>query len=570
MKVSINWLKELVDLRISMGEFINQLPLRSVSIKEATSDFIELDMKGYNRADLLSLRGVAYEVAAITGSKLTFEEPKEAKFAWNQRKLPSTPCRIEDETLCSLQGVAKIDGLKISPSPKEWVKRLEDSGMRSVNNVVDVTNLIMLEYGQPLHSFDASTIKNETITVRAAKNGEEITTLDGKLRKLTPADIILADTEKPIDVAGVMGGKDTETSDSTNTILLTASLFNAQMIMKTANKLGLHSEASKRFQHGLTKRRLLQAFDAAIKMYESLGGKLIALTITGDLEDPVKKTNLTQEKINSLIGVKIKPEKVEEYLKKLGFSLASKGDALRAWEVTVPYWRLDIELEEDLIEEVARMYGYEKIPAEKVSESKPLQKEDPIFQKISDLKNKLVDLGLTEVQTYSFYSTQVLEGLRLKNPKEKLVKIANPISSETQYLRQSIWPNLLEVVGKNIRKGYKDIAVFEIGKVFNVGQDGNPVEDYRLAIALSNETDNPLAELASIAKNLGFEFKESALLEVATHLFHPKRFLAFEKDGKPFDKTQGRQIGGLAEVHLRVLNKLGIEKRVAVLEIELT
>lgn len=553
MKVSIAWLKQLVDLKVSTEEVVKLLPLRTIAIKEVTQDFIELDMKGYNRADLLSLKGVALEVAAITNSKILFKDPGEAEFAWNLLKLPNTPIQIMEPSLAEVQCVAKIEGLTFGKSPADWVKKLASSGMREVNNIADVTNLIMLEYGQPLHSFDAKNVDKDTINVRRANNGEEITTLDHKLRKLTKDDIVLADTKKALDVAGVMGGLDSEVNENTTTILLSASIFNPEMVRQTSHSLGLSSEASKRFYHGLTKKRLLQAFNTAIKMYQDLGGRVTAITLKGNFEDKRKVVKLSRNKLENLVGVKFDDKQVEDYLTRLNFKLE---EVENGWEVEVPYFRLDIDLEEDLIEEVARMYGYEKIPAEKVLESKSLQEENPIFQKIADFKDKLVNLGLTEVQTYSFITTRAQEALGINDSnREVLVKLANPMSAETEYLRQSIWPNLVEVVDKNLRQGFKDIAVFEIGKAFaNMG--GKPTEAYRLAIALSNGTDNPLEELASIAKQLGIEFKQTNPPALAKNLFHPKRFL-----------TTGN--GSLEEIHLRVLNNLGIEKRVAVLEISL-
>ncbi len=546
MKVSKSWIKQLVDLNCSFEELVKLLPLRSISTKEVTEDFIELDMKGYNRADLLSMRGVAQEVSAITGSKLLFKESQEADFAWNTLRLPDTPVEVQNPNFCPFYTITKIEGLRVGKSTEDWVKKLEESGMRSVDNVTDVTNLIMLEYGQPMHAFDKKKVEGG-IRVRIAKKGEKIKTLDEKERILDEIDLVIADENKPIGIAGVMGGKDSEVNQSTSTILLEAAIFDPVNIRKTATRLGLQSEAAKRFQHGLTKKRLLQALNAAIKMYEELGGKLSGVTLVGNLEDKAKKITLTKTKLEDLVGVKFKDNQVEKYLQDLGFTLASQGRTLRAWEVTVPYWRLDVSIEEDVIEEVARMYGYEKIPAREVSESKPLQKEDPIFKKISDLREKLVKAGLTEVQTYSFYSTQIIEALGVK--KENLVKIANPISSETQYLRENLWPNLMEVVGRNLKKGYKDIAVFEIGKVFS-NMNGDPKEDYRLAIALMNGTDNPLEELYKIAQSLGSNLKGYKLKN--KELFHPKRI-----------------INNMAEVHLRVLNKLGIEKRVAILELKL-
>ena len=563
MKISVFWLKELVDLNCSLDELINLLPIRSVSIKEVKNNSIELDMKGYNRADLLSMRGVAYEVAAITGSKILFEEPKEAEFVWKKQDLPNTKVTISNPEYAPFYTITKVEGLKVKPSPKDWVEKLESSGMRSVDNITDVTNLIMLEYDQPMHAFDARAVKDEAIIVRTAKESERITTLDGKTRDLGGTDLLIADPVNALGLAGVMGGKDSEVSETTTTILLEAAIFDPVNIKKTVTRLNLPSEASKRFQHGLTKKRLLQALNAAIKMYQQLGGKVTAVTMAGNFEDKIRKITLTKKKLEELVGVEFEDKQIEEYLQKLGFTLATQGQALRAWEVIVPYWRLDVTIEEDVIEEVARMYGYEKIPAAKVSESKPLQKEDPILKKISDLRAKLVNLGLTEIQTYSFYSTAVLHALGFDDSNKKnLIRIANPISSETEYLRGNLWPNLLEVVGRNLRKGYKDMGIFEIGKAFEI-VDGSTKENYRLAIALCNWGDNPIQELYQIAQNL-----ENTLGVKLTHpngvqdrLFHPKRFVAVEKDGK--------QIGNLVEVHLRVLNKLGIEKRIAILEIEL-
>lgn len=566
MNVSIDWLKELVDLKVPLDELIRLIPLRTIGLKEVTQDFIELDMKGYNRADLLSMRGVANEIAAITDSKVKFTDPTEDEFVWKNQDLPKTPVSVEEENLSPIQVIAKIEGLKVEKSNPEWVKKLTDSGMRSVNNIADVTNLVMLEYGHPLHSFDARSVVDETVNVRRAKEGEEVLTLDGKTRKLITEDIVLADTEKALDVAGIMGSQETEIKDSTTSILLSASLFNPTMIRRTAQRLSFSSEASKRFYHGLTVKRLFQSLNAAIKMYQDLGGKLTAINIVGDFEDPIKKVKLTLKKINSLIGIDFKPEEIEESLTKLQFSLEKTEGG---WKVTVPFFRLDINIEEDLIEEVARIYGYEKIPAKELVGDKPQPIDQSLFKLIYDLKDNLVKTGLTEVQTYSFYSTKVLEALGFNESNRKaLIKIKNPMSSETEYMRMNIWPNLVEVIEKNMRQGYKDIAIFEIGKEYSFTPEHKIWEAHTLAIALMNGTDNPLAELnqiyeQSLKPTLGnnLEAKSDNPPAVISHLFHPSRFLSI-------DKGNERQ-GGMAEVHPQVLDKLGISKRVAILQIQL-
>ncbi len=564
MKVAKSWLQELVDLKVPLGEVERLLPLRTIAIKDSTDQFIELDMKGYNRADLLSMRGVAYEVAAITDSKVAFaEEP-----AFQAETSGKLIVEIKNPDKSPLYYLVKIEALTIGPSPKEWVSKLTASGMRSVNNVTDITNLIMLEYGQPLHAFNAAVVKDQTVIVRTAKPGENLTTLDGKNRQLESGDILITDPEKILGLAGVMGGKDSEIPDSgTITILLEAAIFDPITLRQTATRLGLISEASKRFYHGLTQKRLLQALDAALKMYQSLGGKVTAISKVGHQEDQTKTILLKKSKVDSLIGVDIPFEQIEDYLKKLHFVIArTEGtkQSNQTWQVTPPYWRLDIEIEEDLIEEVARMYGYEKIPAKPLSGNPPLPIDQSLFETISKIKNTLVDLGLTEVQTYSFFSTQVLNSLGWDKQPKLLVKVANPISKETEYMRMNLWPNLVEVISKN--RDFEDVAIFEVGKIFNPVERDRPEEKQVLSIALSNGTDNPLAETYQVAQKVFEQINEGIKITqdkplVEMPMFHPNRLLPV--------MYKGERIGALGEVHPRILDRFGIHKRVAVLEIQL-
>src|SRR3989344_3319283 len=557
MKVSISWLKELVDLKVSNKELITLLPMRTIGLKETNESFLELDMKGYNRADLLSMRGVAREVAAITDSKVNFESVN--KYIWEDRDLLEVKVRVENTELCPVYCVAKIEGLKVTKSSEDIVKKLTDSGIRSIDNITDITNLLMIEYGQTMHSFDASKVTDETMIVRLAKKGEQFMTLDGKERKLTEEDMLITDPIGILSLSGIMGGKNSEITAETDTILLEVAIFDPVSIRKTSQRFNLYSEASKRIQHGLTKTNLLQALDAAIKKYGEMGGKLTAITLTGDLEDKPKTVSLRHEKVNSLIGVELSTSEVEQTLRKLGFSLGVLSGSPPKWEVTVPYLRLDINIEEDLIEEVARIYGYEKIPSNELKGELPEKIDQSLPNFIYDLKKTLADAGLTEVQTYSFVSTKVLHALGANEENlKKAVKVANPISSETEYLRTFIWPNLVEVIEKNMKQGYKDIAIFEIGKIYQP----EPKESYRLAIALMNGSDNPVEELISLASHLkGVNLKKSGLMKELEVLFHPTKYAIAEVNGKV--------VGSLAEVHPRFLNHFGIEKRVAILEISI-
>jgi len=558
MKVSISWLKELVNLKVSIDKIIDLLPLRTIGTKDITADFFELDMKGYNRADLLSMRGVAYEVAAITDSKINFTEPDEKDFVWTNQNLPETQVEVKNPEFVPLYCIAKITGLRVGPPDKEWVEKLQDCGLRSVNNIADITNLVMLEYGQPLHAFDAQKVSGEKLIVRGARGGEEFVTLDEKIRRLHPSDLLIADPKKALALAGVMGGKNSEVTGSTTTIFLEAAIFDPVIIRKTAARLGLSSEASKRFQHGLTKKRLLQAFDAAIKMYEDVGGKLTAVSITGNLKDQQKSIELNYRNLNSLIGVEIPVEDVKKYLTKLNFKLQD-------WQAIPPYFRLDIEIEADIIEEVARMYGYENIPPHKLQGKLPDKIDQSLFDFIYELKATLVELGLTEIQTYSFYSTDVLNNLNFN--KNNLIKVANPISAETEYLRDCLWSNLLEKVVQNLKQNFDQIAIFEIGKTYHSKEKSAPEEKNKLSLALSDNSPNSIQKLYSIfqkvQKRLGgkIELGRTEMDEEEKRLFHPVRFWQLTFDGK--------RIGEIAQIHPRIVNRFGVEKIVAVLEMEI-
>jgi len=559
MLVSKKWLEELIDLKVPMEEVISLLPLRTIGTKEITDKFIELDMKGYNRADLLSLRGVALEIAAITDSEVKFKETTE--YVWDKLNLPDAQAIVQDQDLCPVYCIAKIEGLKVGASSKEWTEKLESSGIRTVNNVADVTNLMMVEFGQPMHAFDIDQVEGQKLIVRRALPDETIVTLDGKKRELLHDDLVIADHQKAVGLAGVMGGQNSEITDSTTTILLEAAIFDAKALRKTAVRLGLQSEASKRFQHGLTKKRLLEALDQAIRMYQDLGGKLTALTLIGDLSDQPKKIILEKAHIDSLIGIKLSEEQIISYLEKLNFKLIPLG---RDWEVEVPYFRLDIEIEADVIEEIARMYGYETLPAKELTGEDPEKIDQTKFENIYILKEALVKVGLTEVQLYSFYSTPVINNLNID--RDSIIQIANPISAETEYMQDNLWPNLLNCVAENL-KYFPQVGVFQVSKVYIPQDHEMPKEEYRLSLALSGEID-VIEQLYSIFKkvnqelNLGISLGDTKMNNGEQRLFHPTKFFELIREGN--------RVGQIAEVHPRVVNKFGTEKRVAILEIELT
>lgn len=562
MKVSISWLKELVKIDRPLKDLVQEINMKTIGIKEVTDKFIELDMKGYNRADLLSLRGVAYETASLLNSEVKFKE--EIDFAWNGRDIPEVDIKIEDEDACPFYALAKIEGLKVEPSAKSARQKLGDSGFRSINNVADVTNLVMIEYGQPLHSFDADTVEGERVIVRKTRPNETLETLDSKKRTLETGDLLITDPKKALGIAGVMGGKNSEVKNQTSAILLEAAIFEPKGLRRTSTRLGLQSEASKRFYHGLTKKRLLQALSTAIKQYEKLGGRLEAISIFDKFEDSDTEIKLRVEKANSLIGLDLPEEQIKGLLERLNFKVSEIKP--RVFEVIRPYFRLDVSIEEDLIEEVARMHGYDKIPSKSLPGELPGVPDQKEFEFIDRLKKTLMHQGLSEVQTYSFYSERVLAGLGFTSDKLKfLVKLANPISKETTYMRMNLWPNLVEAAVFN-NKTFSDVAIFEIGKTFHPEKDA-PEEKNVLGLSLINGSDNPTLELLKIVNqvfeglNMEIKFTISKPIAIAGKLFHPHRFISMV--------YRGKQTGGIAELHPQIADNFRSKNRIAVCEIDL-
>lgn len=550
MKVSIDWLKELVDLKITVDELVELLPLRSIGTKEVTERFIELDMKGYNRADLLSMRGVALETAAITGSKVLFDD--ESSEIGDQGEFKVS---IESSDDCPIYCVAVIDNLKIGKSDQLVLNKLADSGVREVNNLADITNLVMLEYGQPLHAFDGDSVSGG-IDVRRAKSGEEIETLDGKKRVLQSTDIVIASGDTVLGVAGVMGGKNCEIGAETTSVVLEAAIFDPKKLRQTANRLNIHSEAAKRFYHGLTRKRLLQAFVEAIEQYKAIGGVVKSIRIVGDYTDKEVEIEVGLDKVRELIGVDLEDNFIEEALKKLYFDVQKENDVIR---VKPPYFRLDCRLGVDLIEEVARMYGYEKIPAKTLKGQLPDGGDQARFEYEARIRESMVKLGFNEVLTYSFVGSLLMQVLAIS--KEGLVKVANPISSETEYMREGIWPNLVEKTIENL-KYRKVVRMFEIGKVYSA-VEGLVVEDKVLSIALADGSENPLEMLSGVVVKLSELMKKNWSIreKSGNEGLHPIRQIEICEDQKVLG------VGG--EVNREVIDKLGGSIRVAVIEIRI-
>jgi len=418
-----------------------------------------------NRPDCLSVIGIAREVAALTGQVLPLPE-----VSYEEAPPPidrQISVEIVDPILCPRYCASLITGVKVAASP-QWVQqRLLACGMRPINNIVDVTNYVMLEYGQPLHAFDYHRIRGKKIIVRRADDGETIVTLDGVRRVLSQDMLVIADQGEAVAIAGVMGGADSEVTDQTTAILLEGANFNPASIYYTGNTLNLPSEARLRFERGISPELTIPALKRATQLIIQLGGGKAAKGLVdvypGKQEH--KPILLSTGKVKSLLGVEFSLDQIIGALASLGFDC--KPADSEVW-VTAPYWRSDINVAEDLVEEVARIIGYDKIPATMLTEPVPRHNPEPILSLKREVRHSLMGYGFQEVITYSLTSLELLKKLLPKpHPLEPpLLRVANPMTADQEYLRPNLRANLLAALSANRRHEAGSIRLFELGRVY--------------------------------------------------------------------------------------------------------
>jgi phenylalanyl-tRNA synthetase beta chain len=424
-----------------------------------------------NRPDCLSVIGIAREIAALTGELLRLPE---IHYEETEKPIGSfASVDIVDPDLCPRYCASLVTGIKIAPSPSWLQQRLNNCGMRPINNVVDVTNYVMLEYGQPLHAFDYNKLKDKQIIVRRARNGETITTLDGSKRTLNPDILVIVDKEEAVAVAGIMGGLDSEVTDKTDTILLESANFNQATIRRGCSHLQFQSEASMRFDKGLNSELPLVPLKRATQLLLELAGGRAAkgiIDIYPGKSEP-KLISFTTREVKRISGLKVNIDEILKVLKALGFE-CREGDSGSQILVSAPYWRSDIKCSADLVEEMVRIIGYEKIPITRLGSTLPQQKSNlsPAAQQSNlreKLHNILTGLGFQEILTYSLVS---LEKLQKLSPRLELklppLKVANPMTKEQEYLRTSLRAGLLSTLAHNQKFEQAGIRLFEIGKVF--------------------------------------------------------------------------------------------------------
>jgi len=420
-----------------------------------------------NRPDCLSVIGIAREIAALTGQSLHLPEVsyEEAASPIDQQ----ISVEIVAPDLCPRYCASLVTGAKLAESPAWMQQRLLNCGMRPINNIVDVTNYVMLEYGQPLHAFDYNRIRGKRIIVRRAAAGEVIVSLDGVERTLDKDMLVIADEERAVAIAGVMGGANSEVTEQTTAILLEAANFNPASIHRTGSILRLPSEACMRFERGIRPELTLLALKRATQLIMQLAGgetaQGLADAYPGKLDrEPIL---LSTDKTKRHLGIEFSLDQIVSALSSLGFDCKPAASTSEVW-VTAPYWRSDIYQAVDLIEEVARITGYDKIPAAMLSQELPRQNPDPVIGLKQAMRHDLIGYGFQEIITYSLTSLAMLNKLLPKpHPLEPVpLRMANPMTAEQEYLRPNLRANLLTALSGNRRHEDGGIRLFELGKVY--------------------------------------------------------------------------------------------------------
>ncbi|WEK55199.1 MAG: phenylalanine--tRNA ligase subunit beta [Candidatus Cohnella colombiensis] len=448
---------------------------------------LELDLTP-NRSDCLSMLGVAYEVAALTGRPLKLPDPSKDIYATSENIKDKVSVTIGARDLCSLYTARYIKGVKVGAAP-QWIQnRLIAAGIRPINNIVDITNYVMLEYGQPLHAFDASKITGGCIEIRRAQAGEVLVTLDDQERKLEPHMLVIADTEKAIGLAGVMGGANSEVSSETTDIVLESAKFDGGTVRRTSRQLGLRSEASARFEKEVDAARVREALDRAASLIARYSEGLVLEGIAEaevSVPEPVK-VSLSLGRINGMLGTSLSKLEVKTILSRLQFDAELDGED--RWNVSIPSRRGDITRDVDLVEEVARLNGYDAIPTTMIEGEATIGALTEAQTIRRELRSILTGGGLQEAISYSVTSLERTQLFPALTGQMKPIGLAMPMSEERSVLRTVLLPSLLEAAAYNLSRKNNDLALFEIGNVYHSDEavlTRLPQEKPRVALLLT-------------------------------------------------------------------------------------
>lgn len=558
-----------VELYPSIGaagilEFQEEHPVGSdvkpiLGIDDTVMDFEVLA----NRPDCLSVWGIARETAVACGT--TFHKPEITVTEAGGDVHDYVQVDVEATDLCPRYIARVIKDVRVGPSPMWLRKYLYGAGMRSINNVVDITNFIMLETGHPMHAFDLDMVEGHHIIVRKAVEGEHITTLDGKAHPLTAGQLVICDASKPSCVAGVMGGEESEITEKTHTMMFECAVFDRASTRVTSRALGIRTESSGRFEKGVSVKTAMEAMQRACQMINQLDAGDVVSGVIDIYPDPAKKQVITAscEKIARRAGVDIPADDTERILKELFFDVERDGDKL---SVTVPDFRQDVEGEADLCEEALRVYGYDKIPSTLLrGETTPGGRSDRMRLK-DEVSHVLTAMGFYEIMNYSFVSPKSVDKLMLdeKDARRNMLPIRNPLGEDTSVMRTTLVPDMLSTLALNMNHGNDSARLFEVAAVFdpaNRTAEGLPTETRKLCLGLySKDADffTMRGVVERLLKQLGIAFDVSRSDEVYLH------------PGRQAKLTQGDQVVCvLGEVHPTVRENFDMPSRALIAEMDM-
>lgn len=568
MKFPLSWISEYVKLEVSPEKLATDLQFSGTKVEsiKKVEDEVIFDFEiTPNRADCYGVIGIAREIAAIYGKELILPPVfSETQVSSNTKEID---LKISETKLCPAYSLGIVESVKVDPSPNWIVKRLEKSGLRSLNNVVDITNYVMLETGQPMHAFDLDKISGN-MNLRSSHEGETLQTIDGKERKLPKGSIIIEDNEKIIDLAGLMGGKTSQVDENTKNLILHVPIYDPVTIRKTSQFLGLRTEASGRFEKKLDPAGHRFAFERAAKLLKNLADAKSILKIKSAGYPPKRrKVDLPVSLINRILGLDLKISEIKEILERLGFSLKLSDDK-KIFEVEIPTFRTDINEPIDFTEEIGRIYGYNKFPKTLQVYKLPGRHGLDLDFEIK-IKQILSGIGLSEVIGNPLTSYSTLENLGLRS--EKYLKVSNRIVSDYEYLRPTLFTSLLEAVSRN-SKNFNHYRLFEVGRVFEPKIDafGLPNQPKKVAVAVVGyDFGHTKGILEALLRKLNIEglnylkTKSEIFDFLAIDLFIGKEFLGsagvFSNQKLPF-LEQIDQVSGF-ELKIELLQKLEKPKK---------
>ena len=532
-------------------------------LQEYLGDVIlHFDIKG-GFSHLLSILGIGREVAALTEEALDQSVIPDVSQLEVLEQPPFVDLEINDSDICSRYSALLIRDVKIVPSPFWMQQRLLRVGMRPINNIVDITNLVLHEYGQPMHAFDYDKLADGTIVVRSAKEGEEFVALDEHTYKLKESDLVIADSSRPVAVAGVMGGLESGVSDSTTRIVFEAANFNEISVRKTARSLNLYSDSQLLFEKGLSPQSTEMALKRAVELTLQVAGGSVASAVVDKQEQEYKHLKFTfdADRARKLIGVDLDTVQMLGYLETLGFTIEKTGEDV--FDVTVPHWRdKDIEHDIDLIEEVARMYGYGNLPSELPETAPPRKAMDRELVVEDELKHLMQSAGYTEFYSNSLLSAEQFERYGLD--PANAIKVENELSADLTHMRTSLMPSLLTSVEENQRR-VPSARVFELSRTYQPNGKNLPSEESELVVAQfgSIEPREAFLELKGVLDEVSSRYSLDLTVSRLENdaYWHPTRSAAISYDGQ--------QVGEIGQLSSHYQEAFSIERPVMIMRLAL-